>query len=325
MPTDPDEIERLLGRIETKLQRAWRTMVRSVKDENSIHEMAQRIAAGDTQSLLRGVAEAAEKFALDVNGGYVAAGQKAARWLDGEVSSSIAVRFDFTSEEAVGWMTEHLDGFVSGMVEGQQATVERVITRGRARGLSDLDIAAEVRDSIGLAPYQVDHVETYRAALEAGDYSNAVDRQLADGRYETAIRRAEEEGTHFAPKRIEAMVDSYRANWVEFRGEVVALAEAEAAMGAGMDELLRQAIEAGDVDPSLIVRTWVTRHDARVRTSHRLMNGQQRPFGVPFISGNGNELMYPGDENGPSDDVCGCRCFLVLSLRGAGDASSIAA
>lgn len=302
----------LVGRLENKLGRAWREMIRAIQDDNSLPELAARIAVGDTSGMLSGVADAAEKFALDINGGYVAAGQKTARWLDKQVDP--AIRFDITSDSAIEWMTQHVDDFSKWVVQDQQATLERVISYGRSRGLSDMDIASEVQSSIGLNVAQVDVVETYRTAIETGDYSNAIDRALADGRYESALERADEAGTFIADDRVDAMVDAYRDNWVEFRGENVALHEAENATHAGVEEMLDQGVEADEIAAPNIQRTWHTRHDNRVRTSHRAMDGQVRGFAEPFRSGLGNELRYPGDEEAPDEDTAGCRCVMSCGL-----------
>jgi hypothetical protein len=55
--------------------------------------------------------------------------------------------------------------------------------------------------------------------------------------------------------------------------------------------------------------------DERVRHSHAAMNNQVQPLEQPFISGNGNALMYPADPSAPDDEVYGCRCSLEYVIR----------
>jgi uncharacterized protein with gpF-like domain len=70
------------------------------------------------------------------------------------------------------------------------------------------------------------------------------------------------------------------------------------------------------------VQTWNTAGDERVRESHADMEGQQVPLGQPFVSGLGNDLMYPGDPSAPAEDVINCRCVVTRELSHASDSSS---
>lgn len=47
------------------------------------------------------------------------------------------------------------------------------------------------------------------------------------------------------------------------------------------------------------------------RESHMDMHEQVRRQGEPFISGNGNELRYPGDRSAPIEEWINCQCYLV--------------
>ena len=57
-------------------------------------------------------------------------------------------------------------------------------------------------------------------------------------------------------------------------------------------------------------KRWVTRHDDRVRHTHREADGQTVPSGVPFTVG-GFPLMYPGDRAAEYGETVNCRCVLV--------------
>lgn len=58
---------------------------------------------------------------------------------------------------------------------------------------------------------------------------------------------------------------------------------------------------------------WLTRLDERVRGSHRVMEGQVRKIGEPFLSGDGNHLTRPGDTSAPISDWINCRCRVVYT------------
>lgn len=58
-------------------------------------------------------------------------------------------------------------------------------------------------------------------------------------------------------------------------------------------------------------KQWLTTYDGRERASHGAIGGQVRNMNEPFITGSGNELMHPGDPNGPVEEVAQCRCALL--------------
>ncbi len=59
-------------------------------------------------------------------------------------------------------------------------------------------------------------------------------------------------------------------------------------------------------------KTWLSLHDDRVRDSHRHADRQRVPLAAKFQVG-GAYLEFPGDPNGPPDEVIGCRCVVVIT------------
>lgn len=57
-------------------------------------------------------------------------------------------------------------------------------------------------------------------------------------------------------------------------------------------------------------KKWVATKDSRTRDAHRNADGQVVDYDKPFVVG-GEELMYPGDENGSAKNVIRCRCTMV--------------
>lgn len=66
-------------------------------------------------------------------------------------------------------------------------------------------------------------------------------------------------------------------------------------------------------DEEFLVMEWVTMHDSEVRSTHRDVEGQQRPPGEPFTVG-GEELLYPGQPVGDPSIWIECRCVLAPAL-----------
>ena len=96
-------------------------------------------------------------------------------------------------------------------------------------------------------------------------------------------------------------------NWPG-RARNIAVTETTRAYGAGT---LAAGMEQSRVTGRLLRKRWDTEHDARVRASHREVDGEVRDLTSPFYVG-GFPILYPGDPMGPADEVCGCRCDLTI-------------
>lgn len=60
---------------------------------------------------------------------------------------------------------------------------------------------------------------------------------------------------------------------------------------------------------------WKTRHDDKVRSSHRGLDGNKVPFGGAFVTDDGVLIRFPGDPYAPLSETQGCRCHLVFRLQ----------
>jgi uncharacterized protein with gpF-like domain len=60
-------------------------------------------------------------------------------------------------------------------------------------------------------------------------------------------------------------------------------------------------------------RQWAASRGDRTRETHAEADGQIVGMNEPFIVG-GYELMYPGDPNGPAEEVINCRCVAVYVI-----------
>jgi hypothetical protein len=305
---DEDALQAIVGRLENKLRAGWRSAMRELKDGTSLRELEARIAANDLTALVDGVDQAIADVVADLAAGYVYAGQKAARAIDDSLTSG-TFRFDLADEDAVAWMQDAATRIAQGLVEEQQATARRVVQLGRQRGLDDRAIAEDVRARIGLGPSQVDQVDRYRDVLARGDYARARSYELADGRYDAMLDRLGATGAPLGDARIEAMVARYRDNWIYFRGDAIALQQAQDASNAGIEEAFEQASARGLVDEDSYEKEWISVGDAKVRASHRHLHGAVVGGGEMFHGLDG-DLEYPGDENAPDSETAGCRCSM---------------
>jgi uncharacterized protein with gpF-like domain len=96
------------------------------------------------------------------------------------------------------------------------------------------------------------------------------------------------------------------------RARVIAITETTRAYGAGT---VAAGLEQSRVTGRLLQKRWRTEHDDRVRASHRAVDGTTLPLYQPFNVG-GFPLLYPGDPQGPADEVVNCRCDMVIVNEG---------
>ena len=87
------------------------------------------------------------------------------------------------------------------------------------------------------------------------------------------------------------------------RAERIARTEVIGASNAGGEQAMK--------DLGAIGKEWLTSRDDRVRDTHAQMDGQVVDINQPFISSDGESLMYPGDQSAGPGAVINCRCTLT--------------
>lgn len=300
----------LIALVEKHLGGSWLDVIDRLRDLNELDDIEERIRSHDYEGAIQGVQDAAEKYAADIHAGYVHAGQTTAKWLDGQVDE--IVRFDVSNDRATKWAKENTATLRDGWSQEMRETVNQVVSTGVQESRNPREIARDLRTSIGLTPSQAAAVDSYRKALESGDFSNALGRELSDGRSDRSVASAQRRGVALDPAQIDGMVERYRQNYVGYRAETIARTESLRAVHAGNEELMQQAIDGGDVDAAQLTRTW--NHAGRGKDSrpgHIAMADKPKAFGEPFVNPvTGESLDYPGDPDAdPSETVC-CRCCL---------------
>jgi len=109
-------------------------------------------------------------------------------------------------------------------------------------------------------------------------------------------------------ERVERVLDwSGSPNWPG-RAKLIAVTETTRAYGSGT---LAAGMEMSRVTGRLLRKRWTTEGDPHVRMTHRAADRQVRQLWEPFVVGDAL-LMMPADPMGPPDEVCNCRCDLVI-------------
>jgi hypothetical protein len=97
------------------------------------------------------------------------------------------------------------------------------------------------------------------------------------------------------------------------RARTIAQTETTRAYGAGT---LAAGMEQSRLTGRLLQKRWDSKHDARVRSPHKAVDGETRDLGMPFYV-DGVPMMFPGDPLAPPDLVINCRCDLaIMNERG---------
>lgn len=199
---------------------------------------------------------------------------------------------------------------IADLSDRQRTGIRRTLARAIENGKSVPATAGDIRGMLDLTDAQQNAVDSYRALLQ-GSSARALGRDLRDRRYDGRLQDAIDNGEVLSDPQINRMVDRYAAIMLNARAETIARTEMLGAVSAARQEALHEEVELGGFDPKSVRRRWNATKDKRTRDSHAEMDGQTVGLDEPFISGLGNELMYPGDPDAPAEDRINCRCVVT--------------
>lgn len=120
------------------------------------------------------------------------------------------------------------------------------------------------------------------------------------------------ENTERVAQRIDSVLATTGSERWANRARVIAVTETTRAYGAGT---VAAGLEQSRVTGRLLQKQWRTEHDNRVRSSHVAVDGVRLPLYQPFNVG-GWPMLFPGDPQGPPDEVVNCRCDMVIVNEG---------
>lgn len=307
-------MQRLLDAVARAIGAEWIDIAEWLRDRNSIDAIEAKLLVHDFAGVVQEVEAAAQKFAAETHGQWIRAGQAGAKWLDGELDDRL-VRFDVTNAQAVAAAQRNRLELVQGLTAETRQNMQAAIIDGQRAGLNPRSIARDIRDGLGLATNQERAVRSYRAALQSGDWSNALGRELSSGQSDRSIRRAARDGGSLTEAQVEAAVERYRQNQITWRAEMIARTESAKNVHAGLDEAFRQAVERGDVEAAQLIKEWI-HGPVRLhsRDWHVDMDGKQVAYGELFVLPDGARMKYPHDPAGGAKNVIGCTCTFATTL-----------
>jgi len=147
--------------------------------------------------------------------------------------------------------------------------------------------------------------------------SNYLTRKTRSKKFDRLVLQAIKSGKPIPAPTARKMISAMKDNMLRNRGEAIARSELLASVNQAQEEGLTQLVDSGKVEARHIEGEWDAAEDADVRPSHAFMDKQRQLFGTPFVSGNGNLLLMPGDRShgAPGDEVINCRCFRRIRIN----------
>ena len=299
-------IEQLLAREGPRIRKRFRQVMQRVKDRRTLAELEAALEGGTAGAVLDDIETAAKAFAAQGTAAQALVAGEVAAYLSERLD--LLVSYDSTNARAVAALQAHRLRLVQAITEEQRQAIGEVLSGGLAGGINPRQSAIAVRDSIGLDATRARWVANYRRALESADRRAITAYTLRDKRSDRAVLAAIEAGQPLPQARIDKLVDRYAARQLASRAEAIGRTESLRALHAAQDEVYDQAVDAGQLDVDRIQQEWHAGDPPRTRGSHHPMNGQLRRHGVAFRSGDGYELLHPGDPNAPASETVNCRC-----------------
>jgi len=322
-----DRIDELIDAWDSKLRRAFIAAVHALRDRAQVSLVVERLEKGDVAGALAAVDldpiafrsfESTIAQAFEDGGRATIDRVPALKQPDG---FRLSIEFDVRNLRAEGWLRDHSGKAVTEILADQRDMVRSALVAGMEAGRNPRSVALDLvgrinaatgrREGglIGLTSSQEVWVRGFAQELADVPSAAALDRKLRDKRFDSAIRKAIAEQKPLPAELREKMLVAYRNRALRLRAETIARTEAMVALHESQSVAMQAAIQSGAIDEDQVAFVWRTARDARVRDTHRTMNGQRAVLGQPFISGSGARIRYPGDPAAPAAEVINCRCW----------------
>lgn len=316
--SDRVRIERLVAQQESSIRNAFKAFLREARSERTMREVRRALEAGNIAEALATVEAHITAFGGTIPQAITRVGTSEVAAIGARIVNipRIAITFDPSEPRVAALMRANRLEFVREFTTRQREATRAALAAAYQRGSGTREAARAFRGSIGLTRRQVAAVENYRGLLERvgqGDIE-ALTRDIRDRRFDSTVRGAAERGEPLSAAQIDRMVERYRERYLDYRAENIARTEGLRLTSIARHEALEQVVEQAGFERGDATRTWNSTRDERVRDSHAEMDGQQVGLDEPFISGDGNELMFPGDPSAPAEDTINCRCAVTVSF-----------
>jgi uncharacterized protein YukE len=308
-------LDKLIDKWEPELKKAFQSAVAALRSNAQVGAIVSMIEKNDVEGALRAVSldpAALRVFdrrlvdAFESGGNTLANAFPNLRAPDG---LRMTFQFNIRNPAAERWLAQHSSSLITEILEDQRTMIRNELQAAMLRGenprTAALRLVGRIGASgsregglIGLTSSQAEWARNYAAELASDSPLQALSRKLRDARFDATVRRYAEAGEAIPGELRDKMVSAYTNRALRYRAEAIARTEAMAALHEAQQQTMAQAVESGVIAPEAVTYIWRATKDARTRDSHAEMDGQEQPMGEMFITGDGNELAFPGDPNG---------------------------
>ncbi len=202
------------------------------------------------------------------------------------------IRFDVTNPLVFEFIRDKSATLVTGIDLATRLSIRNVISRSFREGRTVSQSAREIRGMIGLTNAQALAVENLRLTLEQNAFDALPENVMGQLRRARAIGPARQ-------GQIDAVIKRYTERLVRDRARAIARTETIDAAVRGQNELWKQAVRDGFLDPSTHQIAWIVTPDDRLC---QRCKDQKRLY--PFREING---VYGNGVSGPTLHT-NCRC-----------------
>ena len=315
-------LERLVAQFEVKFRRRFVLAIDGLKDQARVSEIARLVERGaGVEEIVRSLglptldaalANALDQVAEAHNLSAINTLTQAATGAAG--ATRFLVRYDRGNPRVSQYLQQYAFNLISGLNRDARDVVREVLLDARSAALTPMQVARELRNTIGLTARQRRASANFRSALVDGDRSRALARVLP-GNTERSVIAGLRDGI-MPQGKVDKLVADYERRLLAQRAAVIANTEMTRAVNAGAQEAWQQVAESTDIPQGALRRFWVATNDSRTRDAH-LAIVDMNPDGVavdePFESPLG-PIMYPGDPNADPSNSINCRCSVVTRV-----------
>ncbi len=333
MSRDADQIAALLAEYEPQVGRAFREAMQNLRDGVDFAALVRALEVGDIEAALAAMDLSPadlQRFEMTVASAYQAAGAVAAASIP---QIAPRLKFNMRMPGAEMFLRDFAAEKVTRTISEQREMIRDALGENIRRGQNPRAAALEITGRIdpltkrrtggiiGLSAPQEATMRTIRAGLASGDPATLrhyLSLKRRDGRSVRVVLRALKESKPLAKADADLLLERLSNSYLKLRGEVVARTETLGAVSAARHEALAQGMAGSGLDEAVLVRTWRSAHDSRVRHSHSAMLVREvRGLETPFVTGNGHRMRFPGDRRfgAPASDVIQCRCVVTSRLK----------
>lgn len=185
-------------------------------------------------------------------------------------------------------------GIQFGLVD--EATVKRLITDG------DLSL---LQKRLDIPKDQRWNRKQLNSAVLQGILQGESMQDISKRIFPEIMRKTDLTGK--TPKEISGIIEKNKNAAIRNARTMVTYAENKGRLDS-YEELMKQGV--------VFTRVWIATPDSRTRNWHLSMDGQEAEWGKPFIDGNGDKLMCPGDPTAPAGTIYNCRCATKVNIIG---------